>query len=95
MVHDPLYNVRSNLKKAVSKFSRSVHQQKKKTIQTPIPEFSKLSIAPAFEEELKVPKPVQRKKTRVTVKVPSYLSGQDMLERKREKSGSSQDPRKS
>ena len=52
----------------------------------PIPEFSKLSIAPAFEEELKIPKPVQRKKTHVTVKVPSYLSGQemiDMLEAKR------------
>ena len=51
----------------------------------PIPEFSKLSIASAFEEELKVPKPVEWKKT---VKMPSYLSGQemiDMLEKKKSK----------
>ena len=104
LVHDPLYNVWSNLKKAVSKFSGSAEctSTEKEDNSDPIPEFSTLSIAPAFEEELKVPKPVQRKKTRVTVKVPSYLSGQEMIDmlesKKKEKeeiNGSSQDPKKS
>lgn len=43
------------------------------------PEFSKLSIASVFEEELSVPKQVEHKKTRVTVKVPSYLSGHEIV----------------
>ena len=66
LVHDPLYNVWSKLEKAVSKFSESAEctSTEKEDNSDPIPELSKLSIAPAFEEELKVPKPVQQKKTR-------------------------------
>ena len=58
LVHDPLYNVWSKLKKVVSKFSASTEctSTEKEDNSDPIPEFSKLSIAPVFEE-LKVPKP--------------------------------------
>jgi hypothetical protein len=80
LVHDPLYNVWSKLKRAVLKSDTTEPTSTEKDNSNPIPEFNKLSIAPAFQEELKLPKPVQRKKTRVTVKVPSYLSGQEMID---------------
>ena len=78
LVHDPLYNVWSKLKKAVSNSNASTECTSTNDSDL-IPDFSKLSIASTFEE-LKIPKPVERKKTHVMVKVPSYLSGQEMID---------------
>ena len=38
-----------------------------------IPDFNKLSIAPAFKEELKIPKPVQQKRTHIIFKWPGII----------------------
>ena len=52
LVHDPLYNVWSRLKKAVSKSSTTMQcpSSEKENDSDPIPEFSKLSIASTFEK---------------------------------------------
>lgn len=105
---DPLYNAWSKLKKAASKSSTSTatststgkENLEPSTVNdsNPIPEFSTLSIGPAFREELVVPKPVERKKPRVTAKMPSHISGQEMIrilgEKKKTEGrrGSCQDP---
>ena len=44
-----------------------------------IPEFGSLSISTAFKEILTVPKPVERKKTRVTAKMPLHLSSDEVI----------------
>lgn len=38
-----------------------------------IPDFNKLSIAPAFKEESKIPKPVQQKRTHIIFKWPGII----------------------
>ena len=53
LVHDPLYNVWSKLKRAVLKSDTTELTSTEKDNSNPIPEFNKLSIAPAFQEELK------------------------------------------
>ena len=90
LVEDPLYNAWSKLRKAnmsesntstATSTSTGKQNLEPSTVNDsdPIPEFSMLSIGPAFREELVVPKPVERKKPRVTAKMPSHVSGQEMI----------------
>ena len=67
-----LYNLCNKLKRAVLKSDTTKPTSIEKDNSNPIPEYNEFSIAQAFQEELKLPKPVQQKKVCVTVRVPSY-----------------------
>ena len=71
---DPLY-VGLKIAVTMSECSRNSTD----TAFNPIPEFNSLSISSAFKEVLTVPKPVGRKKTRVAAKLPSHLSGAEVI----------------
>ena len=80
---DTLYNVWFKLKKAV-------HSQLHTTCNpNPIPELESLSVSTPFKEALKLPDPVPKKTCKTTVKLPSHISGSEMIsfleERKRKK----------
>ena len=79
-LEDPLYVAWRGLKTAVTVSECSEKDDPSiDATSNPIPEFSSLSISSAFKEVLQIPKPVEKKKTRVAAKMPSHISGDEVI----------------
>ena len=79
-LEDPLYVAWRGLKTAVTVSECSEKDDPSiDATSNPIPEFSSLSISSAFKEVLQIPKPVEKKKTRVAAKMPSHISSDEVI----------------